>query len=183
MIETSFGYLYLRCSTSCYRFPSWRVVVLHVLSASRFLTGMITQLPLFTLSSASLFFFSQTVLFPFARYSVITLCFPVRTMPLRVLPKQPPSTFKWPVRASLVAYPFIASVKQQPVFTLCWTLFSPCRQQRAHDAFTLAHIPLPCWGTHARFKLLVMISRPKLIMYCVWKRTLDGQLIRGDGHR
>lgn len=46
----------LRCSTHpVVALPSWRVVVLHVLSASRFLTGIVTQLPLFTLSVSLLF--------------------------------------------------------------------------------------------------------------------------------
>lgn len=47
----------LRCSAaSCCRSSSWRVVVLHILSASRSLTGIITQLPLFTLSLVNLLF-------------------------------------------------------------------------------------------------------------------------------
>ena len=153
--------------------PPRRVVVLHVLSASRFLTNMTTQLPLFYA------FVGQAFLIPFAHYSVTTLCFSVRTMPPQVLSKRTLSTS--PVahlRECFWAHPFIASAKQRLVLIPCWMPLLPMLHQ--HRMCTPSHPPTPITrATHARF--LPQSSKVIPSLLCIaCGRTLDGRLILGE---
>jgi len=85
---------YLHCSSSCCRSSPWRVVVLHVLSASRFLTSVITQLPLLRFPGQSFVRRLSCFRSLAIRYSVITLCFSVRTNAFPSFLQSSPSTHR-----------------------------------------------------------------------------------------
>lgn len=173
MVETSFGYLFV-CVTAppVVALPPWRVVVLHVFSASRFLTRMITQLPLFTLSLDSLLFAGCpfSILPLFGNYLVLFLCGPCPSEFYHLQLSSSLSTHK--PHGSSVHCISRATIR----FILCWTLLFPVPPAwHVHTVSTPPHPPHPCWRSSTlAFNYLVSVSPSLVCIACGNVRWTDG---------